>query len=49
MPEKKRKKLQLILLTLFALMLIIGAVRGEPRIVFKKAIDLCLECIGIGG
>ena len=49
MPETKLKKLQIFLLALFAAMLVAGVILGEPGIVFKKAIDLCLECIGIGG
>ncbi len=31
-----------------AAMLLTGAVRGEAAIILKKAVVLCLECIGLG-
>ena len=49
MKQTTLRKTRIALILLFALMLTAGAVLKEPRTVYKKAIDLCLECIGLGG
>ena len=38
----------LLLLTLGALFVILGLGRGEGEIVFRKAVNICMECIGLG-
>lgn len=42
------KLLPLALITLGAAGMIVGVYRGELKILFTKAINLCLECVGIG-
>ena len=44
----KRQSLWLPLSLAGVAMIILGAARGEVRIVLSKAIRICLECIGIG-
>lgn len=36
------------ILTMSIAFISIGLYRNEVRIVFRKAINICLECIGIG-
>lgn len=37
-----------MLLAAAVVFMITGVLRGEQEIVLKKAINICLECIGIG-
>ncbi len=43
-----KKRAPVILLSISILLTIIGVFSGGPGDVFKKAINLCLSCIGIG-
>lgn len=49
MKEKNRTTIGIVLFCMFAAMFIIGCTTPEVGIVFKKATNICLECIGIGG
>lgn len=40
--------LRLLLCAAAAVFIYIGVKRGEVSIVLKKAVNICLECIGLG-
>jgi hypothetical protein len=42
------KRIQFMLLFLGVVFLVVGISRGEAAAVLMKAINICLECIGIG-
>ncbi|NLG05043.1 MAG: thioredoxin [Clostridia bacterium] len=44
----KKSVLGLLVLGAGILLIVIGAGNGEATVVFDKAVDICLQCIGIG-
>ena len=51
MVKKENRRyaiLRLIILAFAVILIIYGAVSGEPESLFRKAANICLECIGIG-
>lgn len=48
MSDKKKFILSAVIFLIFAGLMIAGIYTGEVKIVFAKAVRICLECIGIG-
>ena len=46
--EKIKNILSIVLLLGFAGMFLAGMANGEADVVLQKAVNICLECIGIG-
>ena len=44
----KRNRAALALLVLGVAFVVIGVLRGEAEVVFRRAINVCMECIGLG-
>ncbi len=45
---EKRKFLFFVFLFLSVALIVLGLLGGEFRVVWQKAVTVCLECIGIG-
>lgn len=48
MTERSKKMLQWGLLAVALVFVAVGILRAEQETVFLKAVNICLECIGIG-
>ncbi len=43
-----QRALPILLLALGVVFLVLGIFRGEVAVVLSRAVNICLECIGIG-
>ena len=48
MDNKTRSMIAILLLVVSAGLVTAGIIRGETIAVFTKAVNICLECIGLG-
>ena len=48
MKDKRRRMIQICLLTAAAVFIVAGVLRGEAAAVLTKAVHICMECIGLG-
>ncbi len=48
MTNNPSQRIRLCLLAGSVVLIALGIYRGEMGVVFSKAINICLECIGIG-
>ena len=44
----RRNRAALLLVGIALLFLAVGVWRGEEQVVLRKAINVCMECIGLG-
>lgn len=43
-----RRSMRIVMLIFAILLIAFGIARGEVEVVFTKAINICMECIGLG-
>ena len=46
--KRKKELIAAGLLAVSAVFLTVGILRGENTVVWRKAVNLCMECIGLG-
>ena len=47
-PEKKHTLLRIALIAAAVVFITVGVFRGDNDSIFRKAVFICMECIGIG-
>lgn len=48
MLQKSSRRFTILFLVVSLILILLGLERGEMDLVHSKAINICLECIGIG-
>jgi hypothetical protein len=48
MSGTKRAAIPIVLIGIGAVMIVLGIFSGEVSVILRRAIYICLECIGIG-
>jgi len=48
MNSSRRRIIQLSILTAGVILVVLGVIRGDALEILKKAVLVCMECIGIG-
>lgn len=46
--EIKSNRLLIVVLLLAVVLIVVGLMRDETSFIMRRAINICLECIGIG-
>ena len=46
--QEKRNSIATAVFCLGILFFVLGITRGEVEVIWQKAINICLECIGVG-
>ena len=48
MTNKQRILLSFLILSIAVAFIVVGILRDEVSLIFNKAINICMECVGIG-
>ena len=48
MSEKHRNLIAFSLILLGFCLIAVGVLRGEHTVIWRKAVNICMECIGLG-
>lgn len=48
MENRKKWLARIVVIAVSCVCIMYGIFRGEVQIVFNKAVNICLECIGLG-